>query len=71
MESTYNANFGRHVTDHTLRTVEAVLENGWYSVWKKNLRVDTFAHSASLKEKDEVAKPTSPCSKPSKLCDMV
>lgn len=60
------------VVDKRTMTSESMLENGWYSIWKKPLYIDTTTPLKDVRTKcNGNMTPTSPCRTPPVLCEMV
>ena len=73
MESihTTNINLDTQKCDISMRTIESIMENGVYKIWKKNLYINTnIVISVENKEKTGLT-PTGQCIFYPKVCDMV
>lgn len=80
MEAIYATNINLHtqVCNKNMRTVESIMENGLYSIWKKNLyKINAYndkllpTKTISSKYNAYFNQPISPCRYPSFVCDMV
>ena len=73
MESihTTNINLDTQKSDISMRTIESIMENGVYKIWKKNLYINTNIVLSDENKKKTGLSPTCQCVFYPKVCDMV
>ena len=73
METMYttNINLNTQKCDPSMRTIESIMENGVYKLWKKSLFINTNVGPSVENKKKTGLSPTSQCIFYPKVCDMV
>ena len=73
MESIYTTNISLNTQkcDPSMRTIESIMENGVYKIWKKNLVINTALVPSVENKKKTGLSPTGQCVFYPKVCDMV
>lgn len=73
METIYttNINLDTQKCNPSMRTIESIMENGVYKIWKKNLYINTDVIVPVENIKKTGLSPTGQCIFYPKVCDMV